>query len=179
MLNNMNKQELKPRLKEHKPRSQEHSPQRFSFPTFLISQIQLNIQNFIPNISLKAVNQNPTKSTTKQHITDQTNKTQLLCFHKFHPKSSNHKSQQTLEADLCLKLNFFLKKIQKPKCCSSFSLHQDPMASMIKTSNITHERGRNVASMIKTSNIKTPTNAYMLIIGRGRSLRGRPTTQIT
>ena len=43
MLNNMNKQELKPRLKEHKPRSQEHSPQRFSFPTFLISQIQLNI----------------------------------------------------------------------------------------------------------------------------------------
>ena len=93
MLNNMNKQELKPILQEHKPRSQEHSIQRFSFPTFLISQIELNTQNFIPNISLKPVGQNPTKSTTRQHITDQTNKTQPLCFHKFHPKSSNHKPQ--------------------------------------------------------------------------------------
>ena len=42
MLKNMNKQQLKPRLKEHKPRSQEYITQRFSFPTFLISQIQLN-----------------------------------------------------------------------------------------------------------------------------------------
>ena len=42
MLKNMNKQELKPKLQEHKPRTQEHSTQRFSFPTFCISQIQLN-----------------------------------------------------------------------------------------------------------------------------------------
>ena len=121
MLKNMNKQELKPRLQEDKPKSQEHSTQRFSFPTFLISQIQLNTQNFIPNISLKLVNKNLTKSTTKhlnhpksttkQHITNQTKKTQPLYFHKFQPKSSNHRSQQTPEADLHLKLIF--KEIQK------------------------------------------------------------------
>ena len=42
MLKNMNKQDLKLRLQEHKPRPQEHGTQRFYFPTFLISQIQLN-----------------------------------------------------------------------------------------------------------------------------------------
>ena len=75
MLKNMNKQELKPILQEHKPRSQEHSIQRFSFPTFLISQIELNTQNFIPNISLKPVNQNPTKSIAR---------------HLNHPKSTTN-----------------------------------------------------------------------------------------
>ena len=36
-----------------------------------------------------------------------------------------------------------------------------------------------MASMIKISNDKTPTDDDMLVIGRGRSLRGTLTPQIT
>ena len=55
-------------------KNEEHSTQRFSFTTLLITQIQLNTQNFIPNISPKLVNQNPTKSTTK-HLNHPTSTT--------------------------------------------------------------------------------------------------------
>ena len=124
-------------------KNEEHSTQRFSFPTLLITQIQLNTQNFILNISPKPENQNPTKSTTKHlnHPHQQQNniapiRPQIINkpqrkpnhqtkIHKFQPKSSNHKSSKNPKEN----------PIVKPKSINFGQNHQttDPQQTPKKT----------------------------------------------